>query len=106
MRPLPRRALLALSFLLSFFSTALPGQSGRTLTVDQPLQLGKTSVAELSYPAAAAGHVGWFVLAAQLSGTTTVTVPGWTMVGDVRIDPTQIWFWEPWVAGSGAGTAT
>ena len=54
MRSLPLRFPCALSVAVLTLSLALSGQSGRTMTVDQPLQLGKVSLIQVHHPATAA----------------------------------------------------
>lgn len=100
------RTIALASLVFSLCLGASLAQSGRSLTLDQPLQLGKTSVVEVSYPASAAGNVGWFVIAGHFPGTTTLPIPGWTTIGDVRFDPNTVLAFEPWIAGAGAGTAS
>ncbi len=91
----------------SLFSASLAAQSDRALTLDQPLQLGKTTTIEVAYPASAVGNLGSFILAGHFPGALSVPLPGWTMVGDVRFDLGQILATVPWSAtGPGAGTAS
>ena len=75
------RVLLACCLVTTVICAALPGQSGRTLTVDQPPQLGQMSQVEVSYPSSAVGNAGLFVIAGHLAGTTAWSLPGWTTVG-------------------------
>ena len=101
------RLILCTALASSSLSVSLASQTGRVVTLAQPVQLGKTAQFDVVYPAAAVGNPGWFVLAGHLAETTTLAVPGFSTAGAVRFSPLQILATVPWAAaGSGGGTAS
>ncbi len=96
------RLAAALGLLLAAPSLA---QTGRAVQTTAPLQVGRTATFEVSFPANAAQHAGWFAVSPHFPGTTNLQIPGFTSRGLVRVDATRIVLFEPWTRGA-TGLAT
>ena len=98
---------LALRIATAAALLSLPAfaQSGRTMTLTQPVQIGKTAELEVAYPPSAIGNPAWFMFSGPFVGTTTLPVPGFSAIGDVRINPATIFGTGPYIA-NGAGSSS
>lgn len=78
---LPR---LASALVLAAVANA---QTGRSLIVQAPPAVGTTCTFSVVHPATAAGNPYVVLWSLAYPGTTAVTVPGLTVVGELRLDP-------------------
>lgn len=82
------KKLLAPLFVLTIAATAA-AQTGRTMFLAAPAALGQTAQFGMTHPVGAAGNIYAILWSAPFAGTATVTVPGFTVFGDARIDQTN-----------------
>ena len=62
-------------------------QTGRTVSVLAPLQVGQTATFEMNYPIAASGRINFFVLSAQTPVVQQFPIPGYTVSGSMGSRP-------------------
>ena len=82
-----KKTLTPLSVLA--LTAAIAAQSGRTMSLNAPAALGLVAQFGMSHPVAAAGNIYAIMWSAPFAGTAPVVVPGFTVVGDARIDQTN-----------------
>ena len=98
-------AKLTIAAALGLLLTApILAQTGRAVQATAPLQVGRTAAFEVSFPATAAQHAGWFAVSPHFAGATNLQIPGFTSRGLVRVDASRIVLFEPWTRGA-AGLA-
>lgn len=72
--------------ILAFAATAV-AQSNRTTTQTGFAFTGATFNAVHNYPAATIGNISAFLWSGPFAGTIPLSVPGFTFLGDLRVDP-------------------
>lgn len=87
-------------------TASLSAQTGRSLTLAAPLQVGRTAQFDVAYPAAAFGNIGAFAMSVHTPAAIQWPVPGFTSFGLMRIDPALLIGTTIFVPGSGGGTAS
>ncbi len=88
-------------------AAAAAAQSGRSMALTAPVVLGQIAAFTMNHPTAAAGNIYAFLWSPPFAGTAPVVVPGFTVVGDARIDQNN--FLAPWtgvLSASGSVTHT
>ena len=92
--------------LATCLATALTAQAtGRSITTVAPANLGVTAQFAASYPSSAAGNIGWYVMAGHQAGTVPLPIPGFTVYGSCRVDPSALFqTYLFFLDGSGAST--
>ncbi len=65
-------------------------QTGRTVSVLAPPQVGQSATFEMHYPIAASGRINFFLLTPHTPLVQQIPIPGFTSSGSLRIDPTAI----------------
>lgn len=68
----------------------LDGGCDRTMSVIDPPLLGRNAVFQYSYPPSAAFRLAWHFLTLHFAGAFRLQVPGFSVVGDVRMDLANI----------------
>lgn len=68
-------------------AAAAAAQTGRTMNLLAPAFLGQTASFQMTHPTGAAGNIYAFLYSLPFPGTTPITVPGFTVNGDARVDP-------------------
>jgi len=68
----------------------LNGGCDRTMSVIDPPLLGRNAVFNYSYPTSAAFRLAWHFLTLHFPGSFRLQVPGFSVVGDVRMDLANI----------------
>lgn len=82
--------ILAASAILSIAAAVSAQATGRTMSITGAPVLGATFNAVLNYPVAVAGNIYGFMWSAPFPGNVPLVVPGFTFVGDVRVDLTTM----------------
>jgi hypothetical protein len=78
--------LFAAVAILSIAATVTAQTTGRTMSLTGYPFLGATFTVNLNYPGAVAGNVYGFMWSGPFPGSFPLVVPGFTFVGDCRVD--------------------
>ena len=97
-RLLPSLVLVAIFCLL--LAPRAVAQTGRTMTLQSPPRIGATFAFGVAHPVAAAGNPYVVLWSAPFAGTTTPSIPGLTIAGVMRVDPSA--FLTPFAGTFGA----
>jgi hypothetical protein len=80
-----RCSLLAITLVASLCAN-VTAQTGRTLQAANLPSPGSTLQVNLSYPSSAAGNINLFVWSMPYVGSYPVTIPGFSVIGQLRLD--------------------
>lgn len=98
-KPLP--LLPACALLLT---AAVTAQTNRTMQLNSPAYLNSTVQFQVNHPPAIAGNIYAVLWSPPFAGTVPVSVPGFTVAGDARVNPLN--FVTPFIGVfGGSGTA-
>ncbi|MDA0932506.1 MAG: carbohydrate-binding protein [Planctomycetota bacterium] len=101
-----RPGLRVLLCVLAGWATACRdtrAQTGRTVSMVEPPQLGRALELSVDHGGAANGHLGWFAITGHAAGTSAWPIPGLRTFGAVRIATNQILALAPWASPTPTG---
>jgi len=82
---------VATALAAAAWSTSIAeAQTGRTVSVLAPPQVGQSATFEMYYPITASGRFTIFLLSTHTPLVQQIPIPGFTSSGSMRIDPTTI----------------
>lgn len=83
-------SILAVSPFVAFTASIHAQVTGRTMSLQAPAVIGQTATFALIHPVSAAGNIYAFLWSAPpFPGVTPVVVTGFTVLGVVRVDPSN-----------------